>query len=111
MLPSVTTLQELGFQLYASPGTADFYTEHGIKVSWNSSQVLESCYNTFVISRQNPNVQDKKWFAVEKPDSTNIPDSSNEMIMAVQWAVYLQGILMCIGENSRLAIWGGWQWN
>ncbi|XP_078362371.1 multifunctional protein CAD-like isoform X2 [Oculina patagonica] len=32
MLPSVTTLQELGFQLYASPGTADFYTEHGIKV-------------------------------------------------------------------------------
>lgn len=41
-------------------------------------------YNTFVISRQNPNVQDKKWFAVEKPDSTYIPDSSNEMIMAVQ---------------------------
>lgn len=33
MLPSVKTLQELGFQLYASLGTADFYTEHGIKVS------------------------------------------------------------------------------
>ena len=33
MLASVRTLQELGFKLYASPGTADFYTEHGIKVS------------------------------------------------------------------------------
>ena len=33
MLPSVRTLQELGFKLYASPGTADFYSEHGIKVS------------------------------------------------------------------------------
>ncbi|CAH3149400.1 unnamed protein product [Porites evermanni] len=32
MLPSVRTLQELGFKLYASPGTADFYTEHGIKI-------------------------------------------------------------------------------
>ena len=33
MLPSVQTLQELGFKLYASPGTADFYSEHEIKVS------------------------------------------------------------------------------
>ncbi|XP_067032291.1 multifunctional protein CAD-like [Acropora muricata] len=32
MLPSVRTLQELGFKLYASPGTADFYSEHGIKI-------------------------------------------------------------------------------
>ena len=32
MLPHVKTLQELGFQLYASPGTADFYTEHNILV-------------------------------------------------------------------------------
>ena len=32
MLGSVKTLHELGFKLYASLGTADFYTEHGIKV-------------------------------------------------------------------------------
>ncbi|KAK2562270.1 CAD protein [Acropora cervicornis] len=32
MLPSVQTLQELGFKLYASPGTADFYSEHEIKI-------------------------------------------------------------------------------
>ena len=35
MLPSVRTMHELGFKLYASPGTADFYTEHGITVSCN----------------------------------------------------------------------------
>ena len=33
MLPSINTLVELGFKLYASPGTADFCTEHGVKVS------------------------------------------------------------------------------
>lgn len=32
MLPSVRILQDLGFTLYASLGTADFYTEHGIEV-------------------------------------------------------------------------------
>nr|XP_032828845.1 CAD protein isoform X2 [Petromyzon marinus] len=32
LLPTVRTLEKLGFQLYASLGTADFYTEHGIKV-------------------------------------------------------------------------------
>lgn len=26
------TLERLGYSLYASLGTADFYTEHGIKV-------------------------------------------------------------------------------
>lgn len=26
------TLESLGYKLYASLGTADFYTEHGIKV-------------------------------------------------------------------------------
>ncbi|WFD18716.1 Carbamoyl-phosphate synthase [Malassezia caprae] len=32
LLPSVRTLYELGFTLYGSSGTADFYTEHGIPV-------------------------------------------------------------------------------
>ncbi|KAF1541067.1 CAD protein, partial [Eudyptula albosignata] len=32
LLPTVRTLENLGYKLYASLGTADFYTEHGIKV-------------------------------------------------------------------------------
>ncbi|NXR36181.1 PYR1 protein, partial [Zosterops hypoxanthus] len=32
LLPTVRTLETLGYNLYASLGTADFYTEHGIKV-------------------------------------------------------------------------------
>nr|CAB3227410.1 CAD protein [Phallusia mammillata] len=32
LLPSVRTLESLGYTLHASLGTADFYTEHGIKV-------------------------------------------------------------------------------
>ncbi|XP_035748284.1 CAD protein-like, partial [Egretta garzetta] len=31
LLPTVRTLESLGYKLYASLGTADFYTEHGIK--------------------------------------------------------------------------------
>nr|DBA25415.1 TPA: hypothetical protein GDO54_009801 [Pyxicephalus adspersus] len=32
LLPTVRTLETLGYSLYASLGTADFYTEHGIKI-------------------------------------------------------------------------------
>ncbi|XP_061097457.1 CAD protein isoform X2 [Conger conger] len=32
LLPTVQTLESLGYNLYASLGTADYYTEHGIKV-------------------------------------------------------------------------------
>ncbi|TRZ02946.1 hypothetical protein DNTS_008940 [Danionella cerebrum] len=32
LLPTVQTLEGLGYSLYASLGTADFYTEHGVKV-------------------------------------------------------------------------------
>lgn len=32
LLPTVKTLETLGYNLYASLGTADFYTEHGVKV-------------------------------------------------------------------------------
>lgn len=31
-LPSVRTLEKMGFKLYASIGTADFYSEHGINI-------------------------------------------------------------------------------
>uniref|UniRef100_A0A336MXI5 carbamoyl-phosphate synthase (ammonia) n=1 Tax=Culicoides sonorensis TaxID=179676 RepID=A0A336MXI5_CULSO len=33
MLPSIRTLQKLGYKLYASMGTGDFYAEHGVDVS------------------------------------------------------------------------------
>lgn len=32
MLPSVKTLDQLGYKLYASKGTADFYTHNGVTV-------------------------------------------------------------------------------
>lgn len=32
LLPTVRLLESLGYSLYASLGTADFYTEHGLKV-------------------------------------------------------------------------------
>lgn len=37
LLPTVQTLESLGYNLYASVGTADYYTEHGIKVPWNNT--------------------------------------------------------------------------
>uniref|UniRef100_A0A4W6DF73 Multifunctional protein CAD n=1 Tax=Lates calcarifer TaxID=8187 RepID=A0A4W6DF73_LATCA len=33
LLPTVQALESLGYDLYASLGTADFYTEHGVKVT------------------------------------------------------------------------------
>ena len=33
LLPSMRTLHNMGFKLYASLGTADFYNEHGIEVT------------------------------------------------------------------------------
>lgn len=32
LLPSVQALQKMGYKLYGSMGTGDFYTEHGVKV-------------------------------------------------------------------------------
>ncbi|XP_063221553.1 multifunctional protein r isoform X2 [Bacillus rossius redtenbacheri] len=32
LLPSISALQKMGYKLYASMGTADFYTEHGVDV-------------------------------------------------------------------------------
>lgn len=33
LLPSVRALSQMGYKLYASMGTGDFYAEHGIDVS------------------------------------------------------------------------------
>lgn len=32
LLPSVRILHKMGYKLYASMGTGDFYTEHGVEV-------------------------------------------------------------------------------
>lgn len=39
LLSSVKTLEQLGFNLYASRGTADFYSEHSIKI-----ETIDWCY-------------------------------------------------------------------
>ena len=33
LLPSIRSLHKMGYKLYASMGTADFYTENGVEVS------------------------------------------------------------------------------
>lgn len=33
LLPSIRILEKMGYKLYASMGTGDFYTEHGVEVS------------------------------------------------------------------------------
>lgn len=33
LLQSIRSLKNMGYKLYASMGTADFYTEHGVEVS------------------------------------------------------------------------------
>lgn len=33
LLPSMRALYKMGYKLYASLGTADFYNEHGVPVS------------------------------------------------------------------------------
>lgn len=55
MLPSVRTLEKLGYKLYASSGTADFYNDHGIMVSYlKYLLVITSFYfyyfNTYLVT-------------------------------------------------------------
>lgn len=48
LLPTVEALQSLGYNLYASLGTADFYTEHGVKVTavdWPFEEDDSGCPN------------------------------------------------------------------
>ena len=49
LLESVRTLQKLGFNLFASYGTADYYSEHGVKV-----QAVEWPYSDGNGSRKSP---------------------------------------------------------
>uniref|UniRef100_A0A8C5P484 Multifunctional protein CAD n=1 Tax=Jaculus jaculus TaxID=51337 RepID=A0A8C5P484_JACJA len=44
LLPTVRLLESLGYSLYASLGTADFYTEHGVKVTavdWHFEEAVD----------------------------------------------------------------------
>ncbi|XP_061756815.1 CAD protein isoform X1 [Nerophis ophidion] len=46
LLPTVQALESLGYDLYASLGTADFYTEHGVKVTavdWPFEEEESNC--------------------------------------------------------------------
>lgn len=52
LLPTVQALESMGYDLYASLGTADFYTEHGVKVCPSESFFFtdgskSSALNTF----------------------------------------------------------------
>lgn len=44
LLPSVRILHKMGYKLYASMGTGDFYTEHGVEVYIFLYSVLESTF-------------------------------------------------------------------
>lgn len=46
LLPSVKSLQTMGYSLYASMGTADFYNEHGLKVKYNWCVTCNDQFNT-----------------------------------------------------------------
>ncbi|KAG7280374.1 hypothetical protein CRUP_022202 [Coryphaenoides rupestris] len=48
LLPTVQALESMGYDLYASLGTADFYTEHGVKVmavDWPFEEEDSECPN------------------------------------------------------------------
>ncbi|KAI9547318.1 hypothetical protein NQZ68_018542 [Dissostichus eleginoides] len=48
LLPTVQALETMGYDLYASLGTADFYTEHGVKVKavdWPFEEEESDCPN------------------------------------------------------------------
>lgn len=49
LLPSVRILHKLGFKLYASMGTGDFYTEHGVEVCL--SIILQAFINMHCLLR------------------------------------------------------------
>lgn len=45
LLPSVKALHKMGFKLYGSMGTADFYNEHGVQVT---TQLLPYLKNSVI---------------------------------------------------------------
>ena len=47
LIPTMKTLVELGYNLYASMGTADFYNEHGFKVKDTCAATRENWYSRF----------------------------------------------------------------
>uniref|UniRef100_UPI00358E2434 multifunctional protein CAD isoform X2 n=1 Tax=Myxine glutinosa TaxID=7769 RepID=UPI00358E2434 len=60
LLPTVQTLERLGYNLYASLGTADFYTEHNVKVKavdWPFEEA-ENCGNEGNLRERQRNIQD-----------------------------------------------------
>ena len=69
LLSSIKTLEDLGFSLYASRGTADYYSEHNIKV-----ETVDWCYE------DGSSISDGLTGTKVSPNSTN---ESDEQIAAV----------------------------
>lgn len=42
LLPNIRSLDKMGYKLYASMGTADFYSEHGVTVSSKNLFIFNS---------------------------------------------------------------------
>ena len=80
LLPTIKLLEELGYNLYASRGTADFYSEHKVKVEtvdWcyedNSSSNFEPINNTNIINKSNGTLENADfdhWSATAKEQRT-----------------------------------------
>ena len=49
ILPSIRVLHELGYKLYGSMGTADYFREHGVPVEGRvySTEMLQNCQMNF----------------------------------------------------------------
>lgn len=45
LLPSIRDLAKMGYKLYASMGTGDFYAEHGVNVRITNAVPDKSSYN------------------------------------------------------------------
>lgn len=49
LLESIRNLKSMGYKLYASMGTADFYTEHGVEVSEKNFSLIVLCRFGYLI--------------------------------------------------------------
>lgn len=47
LLPAVRTLAQMGYKLYASLGTADYYSTHGIQVKYSINYSMTICMWTW----------------------------------------------------------------
>ncbi|KAF1376915.1 hypothetical protein PFLUV_G00216440 [Perca fluviatilis] len=66
LLPTVQALESMGYDLYASLGTADFYTEHGVKVKavdWPFEEEDSDCLIDVHVHLREPGATHKEDFS------------------------------------------------